>query len=279
MCDNALIPPRIAKQRTVGATSWFSLFMFGGFIANTYFIPIYFQAVTGASAEASGIRMIPLVAVNVATLIAVGMLVAKTGYYVPFFIACSAVSSVGCGLITTWQVDSSAGAWAGYQIVSGVGSGLAMQLPAVAVQAVRVSRLLLLRFGPSSHDFVPPGAPGAGRVYGYRDGSDIPVPGSCRLCQRFQQRSQLEPGPLHWTAEHPGTGCCRVGPERCHIDSLLCIRRVPAGCACSVHEGSEMVFPHVAHLFLRVNHWLPRYGVEENRGQCQGRRDDTQWFL
>lgn len=149
MGDNALIPPRIAKQRTIGATSWFSLFMFGGFIANTYFIPIYFQAVTGATAEASGIRMIPLVAVNVATLIAVGMVVAKTGYYVPFFIACSVVSSVGCGLITTWQVDSSAGVWAGYQIVSGVGSGLAMQLPAVAVQAVRFSHLLLLCCNPS----------------------------------------------------------------------------------------------------------------------------------
>lgn len=138
MGDKALVPPRMAKQRTVVATSWFGLFLFGSFIANTYFIPIYFQAVTGAGAETAGIRMIPLVAVNVATLIVVGAVVTRVGYCVPFFIACSAVSAIGCGLITTWQVDSSTGVWVGYQIISGIGSGLAMQLPAVAVQAVRI---------------------------------------------------------------------------------------------------------------------------------------------
>ncbi|KAK8123851.1 hypothetical protein PG999_003769 [Apiospora kogelbergensis] len=135
MGDNALIPGRIARSRTVVATSWFVLFMFGAFIGNTYFIPIYFQAVLGASAQDSGIRMIPLLAVNVATLIIVGVISSKTGHYVPFFPACAIVTALGCGLITTWQLDSPAGIWVGYQIILGIGIGLALQLPAVAVQA------------------------------------------------------------------------------------------------------------------------------------------------
>ncbi|KAK8867281.1 Efflux pump roqT [Apiospora arundinis] len=135
MGDNALIPGRIARSRTVVATSWFVLFMFGAFIGNTYFIPIYFQAVLGVSAQDSGIRMIPLLAVNVATLIIVGVISSKTGHYVPFFPACAVVTALGCGLITTWQLDSPAGIWVGYQIILGIGIGLALQLPAVAVQA------------------------------------------------------------------------------------------------------------------------------------------------
>ena len=144
MGDNALIPGRIARSRTVVATSWFVLFMFGAFIGNTYFIPIYFQAVLGASAQDSGIRMIPLLAVNVATLIIVGVISSKTGHYVPFFPACAIVTALGCGLITTWQLDSPAGIWVGYQIILGIGIGLALQLPAVAVQAVRTSFVLFL---------------------------------------------------------------------------------------------------------------------------------------
>lgn len=139
MGDDALIPRTVRKSRTVVATSWFVLFMFGAFIGNTYFIPIYFQAVLGASAVDSGIRMIPLLAINVATLIAVGIASSKTGHYVPFFPACSVVTAIGCGLLTTWQLDSTTGIWVGFQIILGLGIGLALQLPAVAVQAVRDS--------------------------------------------------------------------------------------------------------------------------------------------
>jgi hypothetical protein len=48
----------------------------------------------------------------------------------------SAIFCVGSGLLYTLKVDSSAGVWIGYQILAGVGSGMAVQIPFVAVQVV-----------------------------------------------------------------------------------------------------------------------------------------------
>ncbi|PVH92014.1 MFS general substrate transporter [Periconia macrospinosa] len=135
MGEDATIPPRIISQRTVAATSWFCLCTFGSFTNNLYFIPLYFQAVKNTSAEGSGIRMIPLIVTNVVTIIGAGILSSKIGHYVPFFISCAVLSSIGCGLITTWDVNSSAGEWIGYQLIEGIGVGLALQLPPVAVQS------------------------------------------------------------------------------------------------------------------------------------------------
>lgn len=136
MGEDATIPPRVGRQRSVAAISWFILCTFGSFTNNTYFVPIYFQAVKGTTAMGSGIHMIPLIVANVITLLATGFLSSKLGHYVPFFWGCSIVSSIGCGLITTWSVASPAGEWIGYQIIAGIGTGLALQLPPSAVQAV-----------------------------------------------------------------------------------------------------------------------------------------------
>ena len=144
MDENATIPPRIAKQRTVAGVSWFILCIFGAFTTNIYFIPIYFQAIKGSTAEGSGIQMIPLILSNVITLLITGALIAKFKHYVPFFYACTIFTSIACGLIVTWQVDSSAGVWIGYQIIEGVGTGFALQLPSVAIQAVCASTPLHL---------------------------------------------------------------------------------------------------------------------------------------
>ncbi|CAD0086465.1 unnamed protein product, partial [Aureobasidium vineae] len=136
MEDNATIPPRLARQRTLASMSFFMFCLFGYFSTILYFIPIYFQAIKSASAEGSGIRMIPFIVANVIASVLAGVLVSKTGHYLPFFYASSVISSLGAGLISTFQVDTSAGEWIGYQILIGVGAGLAFQLPPSVIQLV-----------------------------------------------------------------------------------------------------------------------------------------------
>ena len=63
-----------------------------------------------------------------------GILTTVFGSYAQYFYACSVLTSIGAGLITTWQVNTSAEQWIGYQIISGFGTGLALALPQVAVQ-------------------------------------------------------------------------------------------------------------------------------------------------
>lgn len=134
MGDSATIPPRIAAKRNVAAASLFGFFNYSQFFIFVYFIPIYFQAVKGADAEQSGIDTIPLiVANNIASLLS-GALTTLFGTYIQYFYACSILSSIGAGLITTWQLDTASPTWIGYQVLSGFGTGLALALPQVAVQ-------------------------------------------------------------------------------------------------------------------------------------------------
>lgn len=134
MGSKATIPPKVASQRTVAAASCFAFFNYAQFFIFVYFIPIYFQAIKGVNAEQSGINTIPLIVANNIASLTSGFLTTKFGTYVQYFYGCSILTSIGAGLITTWQVDTSIGMWIGYQIISGFGTGLALALPQVAVQ-------------------------------------------------------------------------------------------------------------------------------------------------
>lgn len=65
-----------------------------------------------------------------------GIATQKIGYYTPFAIVGSCIMSVGSGLLTTLEVDTSVGKWIGYQVVYGFGMGFAFQAPNLAAQTV-----------------------------------------------------------------------------------------------------------------------------------------------
>ena len=132
----ATIPPRIVKQRTVAASLVYCCFLLGAILTLTYFLPIYFQTVTGASATKSGLQTLPrLIPTLIATIVG-GAIVSHVGYYIHLLFFGTAITCVGCGLFTTLTVRTPFPSVLGFQIVFGVGSGLVMQIPIVAVQAV-----------------------------------------------------------------------------------------------------------------------------------------------
>lgn len=135
--DRATLPPRIiVGQRTVLACALFSTFLAMGMYTHIYYLPFYFQAVKGTSAEGSGIRTIPYLVSNTLAAIFGGGMITVIGYYVPFLWIGSIIFTIGSALLYTLQVDSSAGHWIGYQILAGLGAGLCVQIPFIAVQVV-----------------------------------------------------------------------------------------------------------------------------------------------
>lgn len=68
--------------------------------------------------------------------IVTGVLIRRLGYYNPFMILGICFMSVGAGLLNTLQIHTSEAKWIGYQIVYGLGSGLASQAPNLAAQTV-----------------------------------------------------------------------------------------------------------------------------------------------
>lgn len=133
--ERATVPPRVFKNRTVWAGAWFGATLGAAFFVMVFYLPIWFQAIQGASAVQSGIKNIPMILSVVLMSIVSGGLVSFLGYYSPFMIASSIMMAIGAGLLTTFEVHTGHSEWIGYQILFGFGVGIGMQQTMVSVQA------------------------------------------------------------------------------------------------------------------------------------------------
>ncbi|KAF1982278.1 MFS general substrate transporter [Aulographum hederae CBS 113979] len=134
--EEATVPPRILKQRSIAAATIFAFFNGAGMMVMIYYLPIWFQAVKGASAIKSGIMLLPTVLSVVIGSIGSGIIISRVGYYTPFFILSSVFTPLGAGLMTTFTPSTGSGKWIGYQILFGFGLGLGSQQPMTVAQTV-----------------------------------------------------------------------------------------------------------------------------------------------
>lgn len=136
MGERALIPGRILKDRNVLVSSLYVLFVVGPMFVLIYYLPIYFQSIKGVSAAESGVRNIPIIlSVSFLTIISGGLITAF-GQFGYLMILAAVIETIGSGLIYTFEIDTPAGKWIGYQIVAGVGIGLGCQIPIIVNQAI-----------------------------------------------------------------------------------------------------------------------------------------------
>jgi Na+/melibiose symporter-like transporter len=130
----------ISKRSNLAAlsTCFFHAYVF---IAGNYFLPLYFQAVLGATPILSGVYLLPqAVALSFMSMFT-GIFIKKTGKYLPLIWCGMALMALGFGLFIDLDVNSS---WAKiiiYQIIAGIGVGPNFQSPLIALQSlVPVSR-------------------------------------------------------------------------------------------------------------------------------------------
>ncbi|KAK1756720.1 putative HC-toxin efflux carrier TOXA [Echria macrotheca] len=129
--DDAILPPRIVCKRIVLCSCLVMAFGVATTFCATFFLPVYFQTVEGASPLISGTYLLPTI---VSQIIAAVTSVGKTGYYLPWSIASGALITLGSGLISTYTPETSKITWIAFQIVLGAGRGLGMQMPIIALQ-------------------------------------------------------------------------------------------------------------------------------------------------
>lgn len=106
------------------------------FIASSYFLPLYFQAVIGATPLLSGVYLLPVAISLSAASVGTGIIIKKTGKYLFLIWGALAFLTLGFGLF----IDLGARAnWAKiilYQIISGIGIGPLFQAPLIALHAL-----------------------------------------------------------------------------------------------------------------------------------------------
>nr|OQO31191.1 hypothetical protein B0A51_01570 [Rachicladosporium sp. CCFEE 5018] len=101
-----------------------------------YMIPLYFQFVQGCSAVTSAIRNLALIIPLTISTIFCGAVMTLYGHFTLLLVLGSMMGTIGCGLIYTLGVDSTAAAWVGSQILTGIGLGMCFQTPVMAAQAL-----------------------------------------------------------------------------------------------------------------------------------------------
>lgn len=128
--------PAIFTQRSVCAGCLFVCFFNMAIDTHIYYLPLYFQSVSGQSPSSSGVRLLPYLGTMIVTAAISGTLVTRFKHYVPFMNAGSTIFTIACGLITTLRVGSGAEHWVSYQLLAGVGFGMAFQIPYSALHVV-----------------------------------------------------------------------------------------------------------------------------------------------
>lgn len=132
--DEALLPLRLFRNRTVAVGSLSStivgMAMFGGLLT----VPLYLQIVKGSSATEAGLQMIPFVVGIMAGSITAGQLIARTGRYRIFPIIGSSLMVLALGLFALIGADTPLWKTMLIMVVMGLGLGGNMQPMITAVQ-------------------------------------------------------------------------------------------------------------------------------------------------
>ncbi|KAL4923695.1 major facilitator superfamily domain-containing protein [Aspergillus undulatus] len=130
----AMIPFHLITQRIAYSSYATVAVIFGLTMVMSYYLPIYFQSIRDESALDSGVNLLPNILAQLVSAVLSGVLIGKLGYYLPWCLGGAIFSAVGSGLLSTLSPTTSTAAWAGYQVLVGLGRGASTQAPMLAVQ-------------------------------------------------------------------------------------------------------------------------------------------------
>ncbi|KAK5091872.1 hypothetical protein LTR70_001183 [Exophiala xenobiotica] len=130
-----IMPLRLFRDRS-NIAAYGVCFLFGFvFIAQSYYLPLYFQTVMGLSPILSGASLFALVIPLSVTSIASGIIMRKTGRYQEVIWVSAGFLCLGSGLLIDLPAHTSWPRVIAYQIICGIGTGPLFQGPLIALQS------------------------------------------------------------------------------------------------------------------------------------------------
>ena len=129
-----VLPLRLFADRTISlslvAAFGIAMVMFGAII----YIPVFAQGVIGVNATNSGLILMPLMLGFIVCGIVTGMLITRTGRYLPFMLTGIVVMAAGVLMLTRLDHTATSLELTGSMVVLGIGLGMAMQQFTLVVQ-------------------------------------------------------------------------------------------------------------------------------------------------
>ncbi|OTA97588.1 hypothetical protein M434DRAFT_382481 [Hypoxylon sp. CO27-5] len=130
-----VVPPRLFANRT-SCTIFAITFLNSALLYWVlFFLPVYFQAVLGSSAARAGVQILPSVLIAIPGAIAAVLLLARFGKYKPLHMVGFAICTIGLGLFTLFDPETTTAEWVIYQAITAAGSGFVLNTLLPSVQA------------------------------------------------------------------------------------------------------------------------------------------------
>ncbi|KAL8836062.1 MAG: hypothetical protein Q9176_006519 [Flavoplaca citrina] len=134
--DNRLFPVHLVQRKEpillfiAGASGGAAIYLV------LYYIPLYFQFTRGDSAIKAAVRLLPFVFILSAMVLSNGFFMAKFGRYTPWYIVGSIVMMIGSVLLSKIDVNTSASAIYGYEVMVAFGAGSFVQASFSVIQTI-----------------------------------------------------------------------------------------------------------------------------------------------
>lgn len=138
----AILPPALFQNRIFLVCSAVAFIVGFALFGAVTFMPLYLQVVLGSSPAQAGMQMTPMMGGVLVTSIISGQIISRIGRYRFFPIAGTAVMTVGLGLLSLLNLETTAWQAAGSMLVLGLGLGMVMQVLVLATQNAVDYRLL-----------------------------------------------------------------------------------------------------------------------------------------
>jgi EmrB/QacA subfamily drug resistance transporter len=129
-----ILPLRLFRDPVFGIVSAVVALTTCAFFAAVVFVPLFLQAVTGASATESGLLLLPMLLAGTLSTALAGRLMSKTGRYKAFPVAGLSLMTIGLLLLSRLDASSSQATVAAFTAVFGLGFGMVSQILMVAIQ-------------------------------------------------------------------------------------------------------------------------------------------------
>lgn len=135
-----IIPLRLFGTFSLAVT-YLQVFIQGFvFLGLLFFLPLYFQAVNGASAVQSGIDLLPYIIMGSGSAVIVGLLMSRWGTYKEFIVVGWVLGVVAAGLLTTFDETTSRGKVVGILLLMGLNMGGTVNTLLLGIHAQLVNK-------------------------------------------------------------------------------------------------------------------------------------------
>ncbi|ORY27750.1 major facilitator superfamily domain-containing protein [Naematelia encephala] len=157
------------KKRSIVGTCITASCLFWVFMIEVYYLSEGYQAVYHTSATGAGVRLLPFILVQILTLIASSRIIPRIGRFKWVIVAGPCFLCLGSGLLYTVQYGTPESHLYGFQVLIGVGIGMALQNSMLVVQFVLKAQPRLISAGTGLVVFVG----FCGRILGLSIGGSV----------------------------------------------------------------------------------------------------------